>query len=51
MKLPKQSSPIIRHLSQSQAKGNNSGVSAAGIDDCYKLRGAARDICLAGYSS
>lgn len=51
MKLPKQSSPVIRNISQSQPKVNNSGVSAAGIDDCYKLQGAARNICLAGYRS
>lgn len=49
MKLPKQSSPVIRNISQLQTGVNNSGVSAAGIDDCYKLRGTARDICIAGY--
>jgi hypothetical protein len=50
MKLPKQSSPVIRNISQSQPKVNDSGVSATGIEDCYKLGGAARQICLAGYA-
>lgn len=49
MTLPKQSQPVTRTIIPEQSLTNNSGITPAGIDDCYKLPGASRKLCITGY--
>jgi hypothetical protein len=47
MNLPKQSQPIPRDVIELQSYLNESSIRAASIEDCYRLTGAARQLCLA----
>lgn len=46
MNLPQQSKPILRYVSDLQPCSDESGIRAASIEDCYKLTGPARQLCL-----
>jgi hypothetical protein len=47
--LPKQSQPVIRNLNTTSPLLNCSGVSHSDLMNCYKLKGAARNLCMAAY--
>jgi hypothetical protein len=47
--LPKQSPPVVRNLLTTSPLVNSSGVSSSEFSDCYKLKGLARDLCMAAY--
>ncbi|WP_156093126.1 hypothetical protein [Planktothrix serta] len=47
--LPKQSQPIARSLNTTSPLLKSSGVSSSDFMDCYKLKGMARNICMAAY--
>lgn len=49
MKLPKQSQPIIRLHIAAQSYTQSGQLMPAGVDDCYKLSGPARQMCVQGY--
>jgi hypothetical protein len=59
---PRQSKPVHRSTEGSRlpdsnleknrnAAGPGKGVQPSGYSDCYKLRGAAQQMCLTGYYS
>jgi len=48
-KLPKQSQPVVRNLNTTSCLLNISGVSSSDFNECYQLKGLARNICMAAY--
>lgn len=47
--LPKQSRPVVRNLNAISPLLKSSGVNCSDFMNCYKLKGTARNICLAAY--
>lgn len=47
--LPKQSQPVTRNLNTTSPLLKSSGVNSSQFMDCYKLKGMARNICMAAY--
>lgn len=47
--LPKQSQPVVRNIDTISTLSPGSGVNISDFMNCYKLKGMARNICLAAY--
>lgn len=48
MRLPKQTQPVIRLNLTTKSHLQVGQVMPSGIEDCYKLPGAARQMCIQG---
>ncbi|MBP0009254.1 hypothetical protein [Roseofilum sp. Belize Diploria] len=47
--LPKQTQPVIRNLNITAAWLQCSGIDSSNYESCYKLKGLARNICMAAF--